>query len=77
MAKDRLLIELDPHPFQSAIQQSLAQARVYEAQQTAAERDVARQLELIKMNAASKAEFEKTVHSLAAQVAIKPLLTCL
>lgn len=70
--KDQLLFELDPRPFQAAIEQSLAQARIFEAQQTAVEKDVVRQRELLKMNAVSKAEFEKTVanaQSYAARVA--------
>ncbi len=70
--KGQLLFELDPRPFQAAIEQALAQARVYEAQKAAADRDVARQAELIKMNAVSKAEYEKTIanaQSYAAQIA--------
>ena len=70
--KGQLLFELDPRPFQTAIEQSLAQAKVYEAQKTAAEKDVVRQRELLKMKAVAQAEFEKTVanaQSYAAQIA--------
>lgn len=70
--KDQLLFELDPRPFQAAIEQCLAQARVVEAQKVAAEKDVVRQRDLLKMNAVSKADFEKTeanVASYEAQIA--------
>lgn len=37
--KDQLLIELDPRPFQVAIDQAIAQSSAYEAQKVAAEKE--------------------------------------
>jgi RND family efflux transporter MFP subunit len=56
----QLLFELDPRPFQAAIAQSLAQAKVFEAQGAAAEKDVARQRELILHKAVAQSELDKT-----------------
>lgn len=58
--KDQLLFELDPRPFQSAIDQCLAQVKVYEAQKNAAEKEVARNRKLIKSAAVSQEELEKS-----------------
>lgn len=58
--KDQLLIELDPRPFQVAIDQAIAQSSAYEAQKVAAEKDVARYTELVKSGGASKQQLEKS-----------------
>jgi RND family efflux transporter MFP subunit len=68
----QLLFELDPRPFQAALEQSLAQAKVADAQRLAAEKDLARDRELILQKAVSQAELEKAeanALSFAAQVA--------
>ncbi len=72
--KDQPLFDLDPRPFQVQVDQATAQVRALEAQQVAAERDVARYLELIKSGAVSKQELEKAqadAESYEAQVAAK------
>jgi RND family efflux transporter MFP subunit len=56
----QLLFELDPRPFQAAVEQALAQAKVSEAQRLAADKDVIRNRELLAKAAVSKVEFEKT-----------------
>lgn len=69
----QLLFELDPRPFQSAIDQSKAQARVADAQRIAAEKDVVRQRELLVHKAVAQSELEKTeadALSHAARVAV-------
>lgn len=58
--KGQLLFELDPRPFQVSIDETLAQARSLEAQQLAAEKDVARNRELAKKGAVSVQELEKS-----------------
>ena len=55
----QLLFELDPRPFQVAIDQSAAQVQVFEAQKNAADKDVARRRVLLKANAVSQEEFDK------------------
>ena len=55
----QLLFELDPRPFQAAIDQSKAQAKVADAQRVAAEKDVARQRELLVHKAVAQSELEK------------------
>lgn len=59
--RDQLLIELDPRPFQVAIDQGAAQVKVYDAQRIAADNDVLRNRELIKTNAVSHTELEKSI----------------
>ena len=56
----QLLFELDPRPFQVAINETLAQAEAFQAQKTAAEKQVARNRELVKSGAASQRELEKS-----------------
>ena len=57
----QLLFELDPRPFQVAIDQAIAQSGAYEAQKVAAEKDVARYTELVKSGGASKQQLEKAI----------------
>ncbi len=57
--KGQLLIELDPRPFQVAIDQSLAQEKVSDAQRVAAEKDLARQRELIVHHATAQSDVDK------------------
>ena len=55
----QLLFELDPRPFQAAIDQAKAQAKVSDAQRLAADKDVARQRELLVHKAVAQSELEK------------------
>lgn len=55
----QLLYELDPRPFQEAIDRAMAQSKAYDAQKIAAEKDVARYAELVKSGGASKQQLEK------------------
>jgi len=67
----QLLFELDPRPFQAAVDQALAQAKVSAAQQVAADKDVVRNRELLARHAVAQAEYEKSVAdaaSFAAQI---------
>lgn len=57
--RGQLLFELDPRPFQVAIDQSTAQVKVFEAQKNAADKDVARRRVLLRANAVSQEEFDK------------------
>jgi len=57
----QLLYELDPRPFQVAIDQAEAQTTAYVAQKTAAEKDVARFTELVKSGGASQQQLEKAI----------------
>ena len=57
--KGQLLFELDPRPFQVAIDQSLAQERVSDAQRVAAEKNLARQRELIAKRATAQSDVDK------------------
>jgi RND family efflux transporter MFP subunit len=57
----QLLYELDPRPFQVAIDQAKAQAGAFVAQKTAAEKDVARFTELLKSGGASQQQLEKSI----------------
>ena len=57
----QLLIELDPRPFQSAIDECLAQAKALEAKKIAADKNVIRTTELLKRNAISAQEQEQIV----------------
>ena len=69
-----MLFELDPRPFQVQIDQAIARSRAYEAQKIAAEKDVARYLELVKSGAVSKQELDKAqadAASFDAQIAAK------
>jgi RND family efflux transporter MFP subunit len=70
--RDQLLFELDPRPFQIAIDQGLLQARAFEAQRVAAEKAVVRGRELRKSGAVALEEMEKSeaeMLSYAAKVA--------
>lgn len=53
------LFDLDPRPFQVQVDQAIARSLALEAQKVAAEKDVARYLDLIKTGAISKQELEK------------------
>ena len=69
--KGDLLFELDPRPFQAEIGAIQDQIRIYEAQRTAADRDVERYRELVPQRAASMKDLDKaeaTAVSLAAEV---------
>ncbi len=56
-----LLFELDPRPFQVAIDEAIAQSGAYEAQKLAAEKDVERYTELVKSGGASKQQLDKAI----------------
>jgi RND family efflux transporter MFP subunit len=55
------LYELDPRPFQVAIDQAEAQTTAYVAQKTAAEKDVERYTELVKSGGASQQQLGKAI----------------
>lgn len=57
----QLLFELDPRPFQIAIDQATAQSNAYVAQKVAAEKDVDRYTELVKSGGASKQQLDKAI----------------
>jgi RND family efflux transporter MFP subunit len=57
--KDQLLFELDPRPFEVAIKEATAKARALDAQKVAADKDTARNRELVKKGAVSQQDFEK------------------
>lgn len=57
----KLLFELDPRPFQVAIDEAVAQSGAYEAQKVAAEKDVDRYTELVKSGGASKQQLDKSI----------------
>ena len=59
--KDQLLFQLDPRPFQAAIDEAVAQAKALDSQKIAADKEVVREAELLKASAVSQAEYEKTV----------------
>ena len=72
--RDQLLFELDPRPFQAALDESVAQERSVDAQRVAAERDAARYAELLRSSATSQQEYDKAVanaQSFVAQVAAR------
>jgi multidrug efflux system membrane fusion protein len=71
VAKDQLLFELDPRPFQQEIDRSLEQVKIYEAQLAVALVEEKRVKELQRTNVASQLEVESTfakARSLEAQV---------
>jgi len=55
----QLLFELDPRPFQAALEQSQAQVKVFEAQRAAADKDLVRNRLLIAKNAVAQADLDK------------------
>ncbi len=57
--QDQLLFELDPRPFQAAIDETLANAKALESQQNAAEKDLARYKILIRQGATTQQELDK------------------
>jgi RND family efflux transporter MFP subunit len=67
--KGQLLFELDPRPFQAAVDQALAQAKALEAQKIAAEKNAARVEELIKAKAVATSEYEQVVADAQSYVA--------
>lgn len=72
--RNQLLFELDPRPFQAALDESVAQERAVDAQRVAAEKDAARYAELLRSSATSQQEYDKAVanaQSFAAQVAAR------
>ncbi len=74
IAKDQLLFELDPRPFQTQIDQALSQGRAIDAQRVALQKDVDRYTELVKTNTVTQQTFDKAVADVAyaeAQVAAK------
>ena len=69
--QDQLLIELDPRPFQAAVDGTLAAAHAVEAQRVASEKETARNATLLASHSVSQQEYEKTLadtQALAAQV---------
>jgi RND family efflux transporter MFP subunit len=72
--RGQLLFELDPRPFQVAMDQASAQRQALEAQKTAAEKDVARYRELVSSGGATRQQLEKAEADTAAfdaQIAAK------
>lgn len=61
VAKDQLLIELDPRPFEVQVEQAIAQGKAFDAQKIAAQKDVDRFQTLVEQNAASKQELERAI----------------
>jgi RND family efflux transporter MFP subunit len=61
VAKDQLLIELDPRPFQVQIDQAIAQGKALDSQKVAAEKDVTRFQALVRENAASQQQLEQAI----------------
>ncbi len=64
--KGELLIELDPRPFQTALDELLAQADALHAKWDAAQKNVVRTTGLVKANAISQQEYEQIVADAAA-----------
>jgi len=58
--KDQLLFELDPRPFQAAVDETEAEVKALDAQRVAAEKDVVRYETLVKSRAAPEQELDKT-----------------
>ena len=76
--KDQLLFQLDPRPFQVAIDEAEAEAKALDAQKIAAEKNVARLQVLLKANATSASEYEEVLadaQSYTARIAAKKQLT--
>jgi RND family efflux transporter MFP subunit len=76
--KDQLLFQLDPRPFQLAIDETEAEAKALDAQRIAAEKNVARLDILLKANATSASEYEEVLadaQSYTARIAAKKQLT--
>lgn len=72
--RDQLLFELDPDPFRVAIDETIAQAKAFEAQQVAADKEAARQRDLVQKGASSQRDLERAEASAAsyqAQIAAK------
>jgi len=70
----QLLFELDPRPFQAAVEEGEAQVKALEAQKVAADKNVARATDLLKANAVAVSEYEQIVadaHSYTARIAAK------
>jgi RND family efflux transporter MFP subunit len=68
----QLLFELDPRPFQAAVDEAMAQAKALEAQKVAADKNAARAEELLKAKAIATSEAEQIVadaHSYTARIA--------
>jgi RND family efflux transporter MFP subunit len=70
----QLLFELDPRPFQAAVEESEAQVKALESQKVAADKNAARATDLVKANAVAVSEYEQIVadaHSYTARIAAK------
>jgi RND family efflux transporter MFP subunit len=70
--RGQLLFELDPRPFQAAVDETLAQVRALEAQKVAADKNAARAEDLVKAKAVAVSEYEQIVadaHSYTARIA--------
>ncbi len=59
--KGQALFELDPRPFQTAIDQAQAQANAIAAQAVSLEKDVARYTELVKTRAVTQQQLDKAI----------------
>ncbi len=71
VAKDQLLFELDPRPFQAQIDQAVAQTKALEAQKVSLAADVARYTDLVKTRVVTQQQLDKAVADLgysAAQI---------
>jgi RND family efflux transporter MFP subunit len=69
VAKDQLLFELDPRPFQAQIDQAVAQAKAIEAQKVSLEADVSRYTDLVKTRVVTQQQLDKAIADLGYAVA--------
>jgi RND family efflux transporter MFP subunit len=72
--QSQLLFELDPRPFQAAVEEGQAQVRALEAQKVAADKNAARAEDLNKAKAIATSEYEQIVadaQSYTARIAAK------
>jgi membrane fusion protein, multidrug efflux system len=60
VAKDQLLYELDPRPFEAEVGRAKDQLHIYEAQLTAARKEFARMKELLSKGGSSQSQVDKT-----------------
>lgn len=64
VAKNQLLFELDPRPFQAQIDQATAQAKAIEAQRISLQKDVDRYTALVKTKAVTEQQLDKAIADL-------------
>jgi RND family efflux transporter MFP subunit len=66
VAKDQLLVQLDPRPFDTSLKELLAQANALDAKWDAAQKNVVRTSQLVTAKAISQQEYEQIVADAAA-----------